>query len=91
MTENLDAFFSEFAVDCVKPGGSTVKVLFETPDQELLNSMVIDAGDMIIGKTSDLSDLAQLAAITVDGRSYRVKKVLKIDDGLMSAAYLEAV
>jgi hypothetical protein len=88
MTENLDAFLDEFAVDCVKPGGTTVKVIYDSPDSEVLGSMVVEPSEMITGKTSDLNDLAENDSLTVDGRAYTVRKLLKIDDGIFTQVYL---
>jgi hypothetical protein len=86
--EELDIFLDHFALDCVKPDGSIVKVLLDSLDVESLGSMVITAEHKMTGKTSVLSDLKEYDTVTVDGLAYKVRKSLKIDDGLLTEIYL---
>ena len=53
----------------------------------LINS--IDA--QIKGKTSDLKNLKEKDQIQIDGENYSVKNKKKIDDGLLTVAYLSKV
>jgi hypothetical protein len=89
--EVMDTFFLDFAVSCVKPDGSVVKVLLDMVDQELLGAMVVASEIKMTGKTSDLDSLVEFNRITVDGTDYDVRKLMKIGDGLLMEVHLSRV
>lgn len=80
--EDLDVFFNgdEFAVDAVI-GAVTVKVIFDSPTEQILGGDVLSNEYAIMGKASDLASLARNASLTVDGVAYKVRENYLVDDG----------
>lgn len=87
---DLDLFFDDFAVDAVLVTGETIKVIFDEPDQESL-SLINSVDAQIKGKTSDFLNLKEKDEIQIEGVNYSVKNKKKIEDGLLSIAYLSKV
>jgi hypothetical protein len=88
---DLDAFLADFGVD-VSFGAATAKgILDEEQDiadlSGLSNSGVIKTTVTLTYRTSALA-LKHGAAITADGKAYRVKDTREIDDGKFSKAIL---
>lgn len=87
--DDLDVYFSEFAVDCVKPDTSVVKVLFDEADQEFLGGMVVSAKFKARGKTSEVGSLKSGELVQISGVDYVVRKAKKVGDGAMTDVYLD--
>lgn len=86
VTENLDVFFNDFAVDVVS-GDSTFKALLDQPD-ETIGQFSISTEYVLTAKTSDVSALSEGAALTIGSDSYTVRQIRKIDDGAVSKMLL---
>lgn len=87
ITEDLDEFLADFGVDATF-NAETAKVIFDMPDAMALGDAVITASYTITYTSSSFSGLAYGSSITVDGASYTVNAVMKLDDGAFSRAEL---
>lgn len=87
IAEDLDAYTDDFGVDATV-GATTGKVILDMPDQLLGDGNVISTEYKITFKTSLFATLAYDNSITVDGATYTVREVRKIDDGKFSEAVL---
>lgn len=81
MQENFLVFFSDFAVDCIKPDTSKAKVIFEVPDEMAFGDSSINSEPKIIGMWSNFADINDLDTLVVDGIGYVVRYIKKIEDG----------
>jgi hypothetical protein len=88
--EDLSLFFSDFAVSAVF-GSETAKVLVDVPNSYDLDSQVVVGETKITYPHTVLTTLKAGNQITVDGKSYKVKSVLKIDDGKLVQACVVAL
>lgn len=87
---DLSIFLStdDFAVNCTLPNASVIKVLLNTPDQEIFAQMTISADAKALAKTSDITSISTDSQVVIGSTTYSVKKILAIDDGLISEIYL---
>lgn len=90
MNEDLDAFMDDFAVDATF-GATTGKVILDMPDEIIGGGEVISTDYKMTFKTGLFAGLAFNSAVTVDGASYTVRSVRKIDDGKFSEAFLRKI
>jgi hypothetical protein len=89
MTEDLDVFFSDFAVDVVS-GDSTFKGILDQPD-EIVGQFGISTEYVLTCKSSDVSGLDNGSTVTIDSADYTVRDVRKLDDGKLSKLSLSKV
>lgn len=95
LESDLDIFFNEddFADSCTLPAvgenpPATIPVLYSTPDQESFGQMAISADAKALAKTSEIEDLEEEDVLTIKGINFSVKKIMAVDDGLLSEIYL---
>lgn len=88
MTENLDAFLSDFATSATLPSTAVVRGLF---DNAYLDALGIEAsGPSFLGKASDLSGLTHGSAVSIGGSSYTVRGIQPDGTGLTRLVLEEA-
>lgn len=87
---DLSVFFNsdEFAVSCTLASAAVIKVILSTPDQELFSQMLVTADAKAIAKTSDVTALNTDDTVTISAQAYTIKKIIAVDDGLLSEIYL---
>ena len=90
LSENLDAFLSDFGVTVIKGAVSTTGVL-DMPSEVIAGGMVITTDYALTIKTSALPSLQYGDALTVDGSAYTVRESKLQDDGQFSIVYLSKV
>lgn len=90
ITENLDTFLSDFGVTVVL-GSTTGTGVLDTPDQFVGDGLSISTDYSLLCKFSEFGGAAYGDAITVDGVSYTVREVRKIDDGKLCRIGLSKV
>ena len=81
-TEDIDIFFEDFS-DTVVSGGSTFKGILDQPDEIVADGVVLTTDYQLTGKSSDLGNLIFGANLSVNGDSYTIRSVKKIDDGVL--------
>lgn len=91
LTEDLDVLFSGPDAVPVTIGASSFKGLFDCPDSEIGDGMMISAGYVLTMKTSDVSGAEEGTEVDVDGEAFSILKILKPDDGKLSKVYLNKV
>jgi hypothetical protein len=79
-TENLDLFLADFGVQC-NAGMITGIGILDMPTQVVADGMVLTSEYTLTAKTADFGGLLYGDGITVDGVSYQVREVRKLDDG----------
>lgn len=90
INEDIDQFFNDFGVTATF-GAYTGKVIFDKQDEQGLGSRVISTEYIIKFKTTLFPGLTYDSSITVDSVNYKVRTVLKQDDGNISIAYISKV
>lgn len=90
LSENLDAFLSDFGV-VVTRGSATTTGVLDMPSEVIAGGMVITTDYALTVKSSALPGLAYGDALTVDGAAYTVREVRAQDDGKFSIVYLSKV
>lgn len=90
LSENLDAFLSDFGV-AVTRGSTTTTGVLDMPSEVIAGGMVITTDYALTVKSSALPGLAYGDALTVDGAAYTVREVRAQDDGKFSIVYLSKV
>lgn len=86
--EDLAVLFADFGVTAVY-GSLTALVVLDMPDQQVLGGMQISADYAITYRSVDLVGLKHGDALTVDGTSYTVREVTRLDDGRITHATLK--
>lgn len=79
LTESLDAFLEDFGVT-VTSGALSGLGLLDMPDQ-IIGSIAVSSDLGVVLKASVFGNLDHGASITVNGTTYTVREVLKMDDG----------
>lgn len=90
MIENLDVLFADFAVEVTK-GSATFKALFDTPDDLVASGLVLSTEYTLTVKTVDVSGVVDGDVLSIDGVSYEVRQIRKIDDGALSRVVVSKV
>ena len=90
LSDDLDAFFSDFAVD-VSAGGTNGKGILDEPSSVMAGDQVIFVDRNVLVKSSDFGTLVGGDAITVDSVNYKVRTNEKDLDGLTCQISLEKV
>jgi hypothetical protein len=90
LSDDLDGFFSDFAVD-VSSGGTSGKGILDEPTEVVAGDQVIFVDRNVLVKNSDFGTLVGGDAITVDGVNYKVRTNSKELDGLTCQISLEKV
>lgn len=85
-TENTDIFLADFGV-VATDGADSANVILDMPDQ-LIAGDVISAEYRITYATGAFTGLGYGDPITVNGESYTVNTVQKIEDGAFTVATL---
>ena len=83
----LSAFLADFGV-AVTLGATTGVGILDMPDQIIGDGMSISSDYALLCKFSEFGGASYGSAITVDGTSYTVRRVEKIDDGKFCRVYL---
>ena len=83
LRDDLDGFFSDFAVTATS-GGTTAKGILDQPTSIEVGGQVLFVDYLFHCKTSDFGSLATGATITIDSTAYEVREVQKDADGLTS-------
>jgi hypothetical protein len=87
-TEDVSLFFNDFAVTATS-GGYTANVLFDSPENLVMNETTITADYQITYKTGDLPNLVWNSDVTVNGVAYKVNYVRMTEDGKITVATLQ--
>lgn len=90
ISEGLDGFVNDFGVGATV-NATSGKVILDQPDQIIVNGDVISTGYTVTFRSSLFPSLKFDDAMTVDGTSYKVREVMKLDDGAFSKAVLSKV
>jgi len=90
LSDDLDAFFSDFAVD-VSAGGTNGKGILDEPTSVVAGDQVIFVDRVLHCKFADFGSLAAGDAITVNSVNYKVRQNSKDLDGLTCQISLEKV
>ena len=92
MFEDLGVYFNEFAVDAsfTPAGGSaeTAKVIFDSPDENVFGDRVMTTEYLITLPQSVFVSLKGGDVLTIGSKSYKVREVRLLDDGLIKQASL---
>jgi hypothetical protein len=80
--EDLSVFLADFGVSCTSGTTSAMGIL-DMPGQVIADGMVINTDYTLTARTADFGGLLYGDGITVDGSSYQVREVRKLDDGSM--------
>src|SRR5579859_4564158 len=93
--DDLDGLLADFGVVWFKTGvpGTTYTGIFDQPDEALLlghNVYPESTMYVLLVKTSDANAavLANGVSVTVDSQTYKVRNVLKVEDGAFSRVEL---
>ena len=86
-SEDLSVLFADFAVDCTF-GSITAQVVFDQPDDAFVSNMQVITEYQMTYKTGDLPGLKHLSVVSINGQTYSVKDVRKLNDGGLSIAGL---
>tara|TARA_Y100000361_G_scaffold120492_1_gene112207 strand:+ start:631 stop:921 length:291 start_codon:yes stop_codon:yes gene_type:complete len=88
-TENLDAFFDTpgFTVPVVF-GSKTGAGYFQSPDEKIMDDIVLTTDYAVLVKTSDFSGVTNGSSMTVDGVDYTVREPMLLDDGKIMRVFL---
>tara|TARA_R100001443_G_C3301567_1_gene165424 strand:- start:429 stop:707 length:279 start_codon:yes stop_codon:yes gene_type:complete len=78
--ENIDVFLDDFS-DTVVYDGTNYKGILEQPDEVIADGVVLTTDYQLTAKNSDLGELVFESVLTVNGTSYTVRSVRKVDDG----------
>ena len=78
--EDIDVFLGDFS-DTVIYDGKNYKGILEQPDEVIADGVVLTTDYQLTAKNSDLGELVFESALTVNGTSYTVRSVRKVDDG----------
>ena len=78
--ENIDGFLDDFS-DTVVYDGTNYKGILEQPDEVIADGVVLTTDYQLTAKNSDLGELVFESVLTVNGTSYTVRSVRKVDDG----------
>lgn len=87
---SLTPFFNtdEFAVNCTLQSAAVIKVILSTPDQEVFDQASFGMDAKATAKTSDVTALTTESTVVIGGTAYSIKKILAIDDGLLTDLHL---
>ncbi len=85
--EDLSVLFADFAVTCTF-GSLTALVVFDQPDEAFVSNMQIITEYQMTYKSGDLAGLKHGSVVSINGTSYSVKDVRKINDGALTVAGL---
>lgn len=91
LDSDLDVLFSGPDAVSVTIGASSFKGLYDCPDSEIAEGMMINSGHMLTAKTSDLASADEGTGVRVDGIDFEIMKIIKMDDGKISKVYLTKV
>ena len=95
MFDDLDVFFSEFAVDAsfTPAGGAeeTAKVIFDSPDETVFGERVMTTEYLITLPQSVFVTLKGGDVLNIGSKSYKVREVRLLDDGLIKQASLSKI
>ena len=80
LSEDLGIFLDDFGVSCTA-GAVTALGILDMPTQVLAGEMVLSTDYTLTCRAADFGGLLYGAGITVDGVSYSVRDVRKLDDG----------
>ena len=83
LSDDLDGFFSDFAVTATS-GGTTAKGILDQPTNIEVGGQVLFVDYLFHCKTSDFGNLLSGDSITIDSVAYVVREVQKDADGLTS-------
>lgn len=96
-TEDLSAFFQDFAV-LVTAGGLSTPAILDAPDDSVLGDRATSTQYAITFVARALGDLPYLSTVNVSGTpnaqfdgAYRVRAKNNIEDGRMQRAVLEFI
>ncbi len=89
MLENLDAFFDDFSVS-VTFGATSFKGILDTPD-DFVGGVAVSTEYSLLVKSSNITTLEELDTVTIDGASYKVRAIRKVDDGKLSRVGLSKI
>ena len=78
--ENIDVFLDDFS-DTVVYDGTNYRGILEQPDEVIADGVVLTTDYQLTAKNSDLGELVFESVLTVNGTSYTVRSVRKVDDG----------
>jgi len=90
LSDDLDAFFSDFAVN-VSAGGTNGKGILDEPTSVVAGDQVIFVDRVLHCKFADFGSLAAGDAIAVNSVNYKVRTNEKDLDGLTCQISLEKV
>jgi len=88
ITEDLDAFLTDFGVTVTSGSASGLGVL-DMPDAIIGAGLEISTSYSLLVKTSVFSSVKPFDSITVDGTGYSIQTIRKIDDGVFTRLGLE--
>lgn len=90
MLQDLDVLFVDFSSE-VTWGSSRFSGLLDTPDELAGGGLVISTDYQLLAKSSDIEGIIDGEILTVDGVSFEVRQVRKIDDGALSRVLLSKI
>jgi hypothetical protein len=82
LSEDLTIFLQDFGVSCTA-GAVTALGILDMPTQVLAGDMVLSTDYTLTARTADFGGLLYGDGITVNGISYQVREVRRLDDGAM--------
>jgi len=87
LSENLDAFLTDFGVP-VTDGTTATTGILEMPSEIIAGGMVITTDYSLTIKSNVYPSLKYNDSLTVNGAAYTVREVRAQDDGQFSIVYL---
>lgn len=82
LSEDLGVFLDDFGVSCTAGAVSALGIL-DMPSQVISGDMVLTTDYTLTARFADFGGLVYGDPITVDGLSYQVREVRRLDDGAM--------
>lgn len=96
MDEDLAGFFADFGVSATwapAGGGSpaTASVMLDMPDQDVLAGKQLSTEYAAMFASASFAGIKHGDTLTINGTTYAVRTVVKLDDGALSTAHLSKV
>jgi hypothetical protein len=91
MLEDLETFFTDFAVDA-EFGGRSFKVILDVSDDVIIDGRVIDRQYEMVFKQGDFDGLTYESEVVIDSVIYKANtEPMAIDDGKLFKVFLRKV
>ena len=92
IAEDLGIFFADFGVSVTLPSGLDILGLLDQPDDVLgAGGMVLSSEYNLTLKTDDASGIMDGDILVIDGDSYEIRQIRKVQDGALSSVLLSKV